>query len=109
MSTIETKIYDREQDPKYVSIELRIDVDDLEAAYQLAELFRKWNDRTMYGDVRNLLEWATFKGMFDLIPDVMQLMNDCGEITEEQFEEFSASWEASDYEARQDFANWEPK
>ena len=101
-----TFVYNREQDQKYVSVEIRLTEEDIKQAYDIADLARRLNPRSNMGDVRTILEWAVFRGLLSAIEDVFQDMADGAEIDEETFDNFRAKWETASYEEKTDPWFW---
>lgn len=99
-------IFDRESDDKYVSVEVRISENELEYIYEIADLFQRIDRKTEWREPTKLIEWALFKGQFNLIFECFQVMNDNGELTEEQWEEFLEKWESADYDTRHNPEMW---
>ena len=109
MSTKETQIWNRESDLSFRSVDLRIETEDLDFAHGLAELIRAWNPKSQYGNAGVLLEWCITIGLTSLFPQILQMMDDAGEIPEGVYEEISAKWDEADYDDRNTFENWLPK
>jgi hypothetical protein len=99
-------IFDRECDDKYVSVEVRISEDALNNFYDLADLFQRINRKSEWRAPTRIIEWALFVGTFDIIFECFQSMNDNGEITEEQWEQFLEKWESADYYTRHNPEMW---
>lgn len=101
-------IFDREQDDKYVSVELRISEELVDRAYDLADLFKGINKKTEWQEPTRILEWALFTGMFEMVFEIFEMMNDNGEITEKQFKAFLEDWHKSDRATQIDSVEWGP-
>lgn len=109
MSKKETQIWDRDQDLKFACVDLRIDTEDLDYAHGLADLIREWNPKSQYGNAGVLLEWCITIGLTSLFPQILQIMDDSGEIPEGEYERISEKWEKASYDERNIFENWLPK
>ena len=99
-------IFNRENDERYVTVEIRINEDELNQVYDIADMFQRINRKSEWREPTRLLEWALFTGLFNIIPECFEMMHDNGDCTEEQWNEFSAKWETADYDTRHNPEMW---
>jgi len=101
----QTRIYNKDDDLRYVEVSLRLTMQDLEHAYELVELARSLNPRSHYGDVTHVLEWAVYRGLSGFLPGMFQEMDDNGELEEGKADALIDFYNDADYETRQDIIN----
>jgi hypothetical protein len=99
-------IFDRECDEKYISVEVRISESEIERVYAIADMFQRINNKTEWREPTRILEWALNSGLFNVISECFEVMNDNGEFTEEQWEKHQERWEAADWETQHNPEMW---